>query len=108
MRNVAERVPESGIVTMTEDPVYRAVDNVSETDKGDRPRKWNMSHVCSSTPASQRKSDRRKRNNVTFNPEVIIHLIPYEDRRSEWMQCAIDRCHFQRRIRLFEELFTAL
>ena len=40
---------ESGMVTMAEDPVYRAVDNVSETDKGDRPRKWNMSHVCSSS-----------------------------------------------------------
>ena len=38
MRNVAERVPESGMVTMVQNPVYRAVDNVSETDKGDRPR----------------------------------------------------------------------
>ena len=49
-----------------------------------------------------------KKNNVTFNPEVIIHLIPYEDMRSEWMQCAINICNFQRRIQLFEELFTAL
>ena len=26
----------------------------------------------------------------------------------EWMQCAIDRAHFQRRVQLLEELFTAL
>ena len=54
------------------------------------------------------KSEHPKRNSVTFNPEVTVHLIPYEDRMSEWMQRAIDRCHFQRRIQLFEELFTAL
>ena len=52
-----------------------------------------------STLAGRRKSDGGKRNFVTFNPEIVVHLIPYEDRR---------RAHFQRRIQLFEELFTAL
>ena len=64
-----------------------------------------MSGVRSSTVANQRKSDHPKRNSVTFNPEVTFHLIPYEDRKSECLQRASDRCHFQR---LFEELFTAL
>ena len=52
-----------------------------------------MSGVRSSTVANQRKSDHPKRNSVTYNPEVTVHLIPYEDRKSEWMQRAIDRCH---------------
>ena len=108
MRDVTERVPESGVVTMVQDPIYRAVNEVSETNNGDRPHKWNMSHICSSTLAREREGDCRKRNNVTFNPEVTVHLTPYEDRKSEWVQAAIDRCHFQRRIQLFEELFTAL
>ena len=67
-----------------------------------------MSGVRSSTVANQRKSDHPKRNSVTFNPEVTVHLIPYEDRKSEWIQRAINRCHFQRRIQLLKELFSAL
>ena len=52
--------------------------------------------------------DRGKRTFVTFNPVVTVHLIPAENRKSEWNQCAINRAHFQRRIQFFEELFTAL
>ena len=57
MRNVSERVPESGMVTLAENPVYGAVDNLPETDQGDKPRQWSMSDFCASTLASQRKSD---------------------------------------------------
>ena len=53
-------------------------------------------------------SEEKEKNVVTFNPEIVVHLIPYEDRSSEWMRYAIDRAHFQRRVQLFEELFTAL
>ena len=93
---------------MVQNPIYRAGKNVSNVDKGDRTRKSNMSGICSPTATDQAKSGDRKRNSVTFNSEVTIHLIPYEDRKREWMQRAIDRCHFQRRIQLFEELFSAL
>ena len=103
-----ERVPESELVTMVQEPIYRAGKDLSKPDKGDRPRKSNVSRICSSAIASERKSGNRKRNSVTINSEVTVHLIPYEDRRSEWMQRAIDRCHFQRRIQLFEELYSAL
>ena len=97
VRDVTEQVRESELVTMVQGPIYRAGKKVSKVDKGDRPRKSNMSGICSSKATDQPKSGHRKRNSVTFNSEVTIHLIPYEDRKSEWMQRAIDRCHFQRR-----------
>ena len=108
MQDIEERVRESKLVTMVQEPIFRAGRKLSEINKGDRARKDDMSCVCSSTVADQRKSEHPKRNSVTFNPEVTVHLIPYEDRKSEWMQRAIDRCHFQRRIQLIEESFTAL
>ena len=42
--------------------------------------------VFSHPTADQRKSEHPKRNSVTFNPEVTVHLIPYEDRKSEWVR----------------------
>ena len=108
MRDIEERVRKSELVTMVLEPIYGAGKELSEIDKGNRARKDDMSDAFPSTTADQRKSEHPKRNNVIFNPEVTVHLIPNEDHKSEWMQCAIDRCHFQRRIQLFEELFTAL
>ena len=68
-----------------------------------------MSDFCSSPIAVWIDGEQRERRKVvTFNPEVTMHLIPYEDRASEWTQYAINRAHFQRRVHLFEELFTAL
>ena len=84
---------------MVQEPIYRAGKKLSEINKRDRARKDDMSGVCSHTTADQRKSEHPKRNSVTFNPEVTVH----EDWKSEWIQRAIDRCHFQRRIQLFEE-----
>ena len=72
MRNVSERVPESGMVTLAENPVYGAVDSLPETDQGDRSHKRSMSDVCASTLAGRRKSDGGKRIFVTFNPEVTL------------------------------------
>ena len=80
-----------------------------ETDPGGRAHRGTVSDFCSSPIAVRIDGEQRKRRKVvTFNPEVTMHLIPYEDRSSEWIQCAIDRAHFQRRVHLFEELFTAL
>ena len=90
IRDIEERVRESKLVTMVQEPIYGAGKELSEINKGNRPRKDDMSCVFPSTTADQRKSEHPNRNNVTFNPEVTVHLNPYEDRRSEWMQCAID------------------
>ena len=74
------------MVTLVQEPIFRAGRKLSEINKGDRARKDDMSGVCSSTVADQRKSEHPKRNSVTFNPEVTVHLIPYEDRKSEWVR----------------------
>ena len=71
---------------MVQEPIYRARKKLPEINKRDRARKDDMSGVCSSTAADQRTSGHPKRNSVTFNPEVTVHLIPYEDRKSEWVQ----------------------
>ncbi len=47
---------------------------------------------------------------VTFAPYVVVHTVPSgteEDRSSPWMQLAINRCHFQRRIQKVEILIVA-
>ena len=60
MRDVTERVRESELVTMVQDPIYRAGKKVSKVDKGDRPRKDDMSGIYSSTATDQAKSGDRK------------------------------------------------
>nr|XP_022336212.1 formin-like protein 14 [Crassostrea virginica] len=79
MRDIEERVRESKLVSMVQEPIYRAGKKLSEINKGERARKDDMSGVFSSTVADQRKKENPKRNSVTFNPEVTVHLIPYED-----------------------------
>ena len=96
------------MVTLAENPVYGASGNLPETNLRDKSYQRSMSDFRPSTLAGRRKSYGGKRNSVTFNPEIVVHLIPYEDRRSEWMQYAKDRAHFRRRVQLFEELFTSL
>ena len=108
LRNEPERVPMSELVPLVENSVHGASENLSEINSRDRPRQRAVLDICPSPTAMRGDCERGKRNFVTFNPEIVVHLIPYEDRSSPWMQCAIDRAHFQRRIRLFEELFTAL
>ena len=105
LRDESERVPKSELVPLAENPIHGAL---PKTDPRDRSYQRAVLNVRPSTLTVRGDGDRRKRNFVTFNPEVTIHLIPYEDRSSQWMQCAIDRAHFQRRVQLFEELFTAL
>lgn len=39
---------------------------------------------------------------VQFNDNVHTLLVPYEDRKGEWMNYAIDRAHFRRRIQQTE------
>ena len=108
LRDESERISESGVVPLAENSIHGASGDLSKTDQGDRSHKRIVSDICPSPVTVRRNGDRRKGNFVTFNPEIIVHLVPYEDRTSEWMQSAIDRAHFRRRIQLFEELFTAL
>ena len=108
LRDESERIPKSELVPLAENSVHGASGDLSETDSRDRSYQRAVLNVRPSTLAVRGNSHRGKRNFVTFNPDVTIHLVPYEDRSSQWMQCAIDRAHFQRRVQLFEELFTAL
>jgi hypothetical protein len=41
---------------------------------------------------------------VKFNDHVQINLIPYEERKGIWVQYAIDRAHFKRRIQYTENV----
>ena len=108
LRDKSERISESGVVPLAENSIHGTSGDLSKTDQGDRSHKRGVSDICPSAVAVRRNGDGRKGNFVTFNPEIIVHLVPYEDRASEWMQAAIDRAHFRRRVQLFEELFTAL
>ena len=67
-----------------------------------------MPDFCSSTVVTERQNSSRssKRLTVTFNPVIKVHLIPDEDRRSEWTTMAVDSALFERRIKLFEEIFV--
>lgn len=40
---------------------------------------------------------------IKFDDNVCTYLIPLEDRKGIWMQYAIDRAHFKRRIEKAEE-----
>ena len=98
LRDESERVPKSELVPLAENPIHGASGDLPKTDPRDRSYQRAVLNVRPSTLTVRGDGDRRKRNFVTFNPEVTIHLIPYEDRSSQWMQCAIDRAHFQRRV----------
>ena len=108
LRDGSEAISESELVPLVDHLFLSASGDLSKTDQGDRSHQRRVSGICASPVAVRRNGERGKRNFVTFNPEIIVHLVPYEDRTSEWMQCAIDRAHFHRRVQLFEELFTAL
>ena len=108
LRDVSERIPEPKLVPLANDSVYGASGDLPETDPRDQSHQRSVSDICASTLTVRGDGDRGKRTFVTFNPVVTVHLIPAENRKSEWNQCAINRAHFQRRIQLFEELFTAL
>ena len=108
LRDVSERIPKSELVPLANHSVHGASSDLPEINPRDQSYQRSVLNVRPSMLAVRGDSNRGKRNLVTFNPEVTIHLIPYEDRSSEWMQCAIDRAHFQRRVQLLEELFTAL
>lgn len=45
---------------------------------------------------------------VQFDHRVRIILIPYEERKGIWMQRAIDRAHFKRRIEHAETLLSPI
>ena len=108
LRNESERVPKSELVPLANHSVHGASSDLSEINPRDRSHQRALLDICPSTLTVRGDGERRKRSVVTFNPEIVVHLIPYEDRSSQWIQCAIDRAHFQRRVQLFEELFTAL
>ena len=44
------------------------------------------------------------RRRVRFAKHVTVYKLPYDDRRSPWMTVAADRCRFERRIELTENI----
>ena len=108
LRDESERISESELVPLADHPIHATSSDLPEINPRDRSHQRALLDICPSPAAMRGDGERRKRSVVTFNPEVTIHLIPYEDRSSPWIQCAMDRAHFQRRVHLFEELFTAL
>lgn len=48
------------------------------------------------------------RKKVQFNNDVQIISIPYEERKGIWMQYAIDRAHFKRRIEQVEIILSPI
>lgn len=45
---------------------------------------------------------------VQFNDNVHTLLVPYEDRKGEWMKYTIDRAHFRRRIQQTEMILLPI
>ena len=87
LRNKSERVPESELVSMVDHLFLSTSGELPETDPGGRAHQWAVSDFCPSPIAVRIDGEQRKRRKtVTFNPEVTMHLIPYEDRASEWTQ----------------------
>ena len=109
LRDRADRISKSELVSMVDHLFLSTNSDLPTPNPGNRAHRGPVSDFCSSPIAVWIDGEQRERRKVvTFNPEVTMHLIPYEDRASEWTQYAINRAHFQRRVHLFEELFTAL
>lgn len=43
---------------------------------------------------------------IQFNDHVQIFIVPFEERKGIWMQYAMDRTHFRRRIEKNESLLA--
>ena len=108
LRNKPNGVSKSELAQLVNYSILKTNSDVQEINPRDRAHRGPVSDFCPSPVAVRINGERKERKTVTFNPDIIVHLVPYEDRTSEWLQCAINRAHFQRRIQLFEELFTAL
>ena len=109
LRNKPDRVSKSELVPLADYSILSTNGDIPTPNPGNRAHRGPVSEFCPSPFAVRIDGEQReRRKTVTFSPEIVIHLIPYEDRSSEWLQCAINRAHFQRRVQLFEELFTAL
>ena len=84
LRDEPERVPESELVPLADHLFLSTSGDLSETNPGDQSHRRVVSAICPSPIAVRVDGERRKRKNVvTFNPEIVVHLIPYEDRSSE-------------------------
>ena len=108
LRNKPDGVSKSELVELVSYTIHKTNSDVQEINPRDRAHRGPVSDFCPSPVAVRVNGGRKERKSVTFNPDIMIHLVPYEDRTSEWMQAAINRAHFRRRVQLFEELFTAL
>lgn len=96
---------DSGMDSMVPESFLGEREIVSAFSEGSRSHQDHMLDICSSAVAFKGEVNCGKQRSVTFSSEIKVYLIPYEDRRSEWMQIAADRFRFERRVRQFKELF---
>lgn len=54
------------------------------------------------------KDERAMHKTVKFSEKITVILIPYEDRKGKWMNMALDRCRFQRRIKDASEIISSV
>ena len=110
LRDVTRGLSETELGQLAEELVYEPGEELPSVDERNKPHSSRMTDFCSSTAVTERQNSSRssKRLTVTFNPVIKVYLIPDEDRRSEWTTMAVDRARFERRIKLFEEIFCAL
>lgn len=103
MRNIENGIPESRVDSV--EFVYTARKNVSGVDKKDKSCGDDMLGVCQSAAIVEGKNCGARGRSVNFSDKIVVYSIPYEDRRSPWMEMTVDRYRFERRIKEFERLF---
>ena len=67
-----------------------------------------MFGICSSSTAAKGEIGCRRGCSVTSSSQIEVYPVPFEDRRNEWDEIALDRFRFERRITQFEQIFCKL
>ena len=105
VRNIKNGIPESGVDSVAEEFIYTARKKISGVNEGDNSCGDDMLGVCQSAAAVKGKNRGARGRSVTFRDQLVVYPIHYEDRKSQWMEMAVDRHRFPRRIKEFEKLF---
>ena len=86
---------------MAAEPVYPAREIISAANEGNKSRGNDLFGVRSSADTVKGGNKCSKGRSVNFSDQVVVYSIPYEVRKSPWMEMALDRYRFERRIREF-------
>ena len=89
---------------MAEEFIYTARKKISGLNEEDNACGDDMLSVCQYAATVKGKNSGARGSFVSFSDEIVIYSIPDEDGKSQWMEMALDRYRFQRRIKEFEKL----